>query len=201
MNGRFADWTPHYPGYQKGRIVIFGNCQEVEVLLNGRSLGVQPFPGDASAVRMEFPFEPGMITALGRNGGKVVCSQQLRTAGKPARLAMVPDGTTLARDWDEVASVVVEVVDEQGVPIPLANDLISFSISGPGRLVGTDSGDLATHEAFQSNCRHAFHGQCLALVKATAEAGEIQLTATAPGLAASTIRLRASGVTQAEPDR
>lgn len=190
--GRFADWTPHYPGYNTAKIVIFGNCQEVEVTLNGKSLGIQPFPKDASPVHMEFPFEPGTITALGKNNGKVVCSQSMTTAGKPARLALCSDRTTIANDWDDIATVLVTVVDDKGIQIPTASDLISFSVSGPGKLIGTDSGDLTTQESFQAPSRRAYNGQCLALVKTTSESGEITLTASAPGLSQSVIVLKAT---------
>jgi beta-galactosidase len=187
--GRFADWTPHYSDYKTADVLIFGNCQEVEVLLNGRSLGARPFLPDLSPVKMEFPFEAGTITVLGRNGGKVVFSQELRTAGKAARVQLAPFSASVIPGPDGAGSVLVKVVDANGVQVPTASDPISFSIDGPGSLLATDSADMTNHDSFQSACRRALNGQCLVVIKATADSGEITLRATAPDLAASTISL------------
>jgi beta-galactosidase len=187
--GRFADWTPHYPDYKTAKVLIFGNCQEVEVLLNGKSLGVRPFLPDCSPVKMEFPFEPGSITVLGRNAGKVAVSRQLRTAGKASAIQLAPFFASVAPGSDRANSVLVSVVDSQGVQVPTADHLISFAVDGPGTLLATDSADMASHDSFQSASRRAFDGHCLVIVKATAGSGEITLSASAPGLATTKITL------------
>jgi len=74
------------------------------------------------------------------------------------------------------------VVDEQGVPVPTAADLITFKIAGPGVIAAVDSGSIASHEPFQASQRKAFQGRCVAMVKAAAASGRISLTATADGL-------------------
>ncbi len=189
VTGRFADWTPHYPDYKTARILIFGNCQEVELFLNGKSLGTHPFAPDATPVALEFPFEPGSIIAQGKNNGQVVCREELRTAGKPSRLDLSPDRTSLSPNWEDAASIVIRVVDKNGAQLPMADDLISFSITGPGKIVGVDSGDLSTHESFQAPSHRAFNGQCLAIIQATADSGEIIFTASASGLTSASITL------------
>jgi len=98
----------------------------------------------------------------------------------------------LAHCWDDVSHVEVTVVDDQGVLVPTANDLITFKIEGPGVVAVVDSGSIASHEPFQASQRKAFQGRCLAAVKATGGAGRITLTATADGLAAASITLEAA---------
>ena len=75
--------------------------------------------------------------------------------------------------------------------VPSATDLVSFKLSGPGRIAAVDSGDNLSHESFRADMRHAYQGQCIAILKATAPAGQIRLTASAPGLASATLSLEA----------
>jgi beta-galactosidase len=83
------------------------------------------------------------------------------------------------------------VVDAHGVLVPGASDLITFKITGPGVVAAVDNGDNASHEPFQAAERHAFQGQVVAFIKATAPSGKIVLTATAPGLKTGRTTLKA----------
>jgi beta-galactosidase len=83
-------------------------------------------------------------------------------------------------------------VDAKGIKVPSANDLISFKISGPGAIAAVDNGDNASHELFQATQRHTFQGECATFVKAAATSGKIILTATAAGLDAGSITIKAS---------
>jgi beta-galactosidase len=78
--------------------------------------------------------------------------------------------------------VVANIEDESGTPQPLADDEITFAIDGPGTIAAVDNGDVTSHEAFQANHRHAYHGRCVAIVRAAAPSGTITLTASCPGL-------------------
>ena len=114
----------------------------------------------------------------------------LRTAGKPAKIILSTETKALSPSWDDVAIVRAKIADAKGVGIPRANDLISFKISGPGAIAAVDNGDNGSHEPFQADSRHAFQGECVAFVKATADSGKINLTATAPGLASGSISIK-----------
>jgi beta-galactosidase len=85
------------------------------------------------------------------------------------------------------------VADANGVPVPGADHLISFAISGAGAIAAVDNADNTSHEPFQAAERHAYQGRCVAFVKAAAPDGNILLTATAPGLKSATIALAAGG--------
>ncbi len=119
-------------------------------------------------------------------------TNELRTAGEPARIVLTTEAEKLAPGFDRVAIVRAKIVDSHGVQIPRANDLISFSISGPGAIAAVDNADNGSHELFQTNSRHAFQGECVAFIRATAAAGKIRLTATAPGLKADMLVVKAS---------
>jgi beta-galactosidase len=109
------------------------------------------------------------------------------------------DQKKLASGWDDVAFVSATVVDDKGVRVPDATDLITFTTTGPGTVVAVDNADNKSHELFQTNQRHACEGQCVAMVKArsslptSAKTGQIggtkgviTISASAPGLAAGT---------------
>jgi len=171
---------------------VYSNCEEVELTLNGKSLGTKPHPADDAARVWTVPFEAGTIRAIGKNKGKIVATHELRTAGKPAKLVLAADRGSLAPDWDDVVYVTASVVDDNGVLVPGADPLVAFRTTGPGVIAAVDSADNASHEPFHASERHAFQGQCLAIVKASG-AGRIAVTASAPGLAAATVNIEARG--------
>jgi beta-galactosidase len=135
------------------------------------------------------PFEPGTLKAVGKNDGKPVAEFELRTAGEPAKIILKTESKTLAPGFDNVAFASAEVVDENGILIPHANDLITFNISGPGKIAAVDSANNASHESFQATERRAFQGRCFAILKATGATEKIILTASAPGLKSSSITI------------
>jgi beta-galactosidase len=187
-----SDWTPANTAAHAENVEVYSNCEEVELLLNGKSLGSKPHPADDAARVWNVPFEPGTIRAVGKNKGKIVATHELRTAGKPARIVLAADRSKLASSWDDVVYVTASVVDENGVLVPNADQLVAFRATGPGVIAAVDSGSNASHEPFQASERHAYQGQCLAIVKASS-AGRITVTASAPGLAAATANIEAGG--------
>ena len=88
-----------------------------------------------------------------------------------------------------MAFIRAAIVDEKGVIIPDAHELITFSVSDEGTLVAVDSGDNSSHEPFRASARRAYHGTCLAVVRAAGPSGKITVTGSTPGLAAGTVTL------------
>ncbi len=168
---------------------MYSNCEEVELLLNGRSLGSQPLPADASARVWQAPFEAGELAAMGKNGGREAARRALRTAGAAANIVLTTDEERLAARWDDFASVRATVTDAKGEPVPGATNQITFAIDGPGEIAAVDSADNASHEPFQSRERRAYQGECFALVKALPKGGEIRVTAAAAGLKGASVTI------------
>jgi len=186
----FSDWSPAKPSARGETVEVYSNGKEVELLLNGRSLGSQPRPEDASPRLWKVPFAPGTLRAVAKNDGVIVATQELKTAGAPAKILLSTDCQTLAPTWDDVAIVRATVVDDQGVPVPRANDLMVFQTGGPGVVVAVDNGENNSGEPFQSAQRHAYGGRCVAFVKASG-IGEVTLTASAPGLKSGSLIIKA----------
>ena len=187
----FADWAPTNTAPHDENVEVYSNCREVELFLNGKSLGSKPLNADASPRVWKVAWAPGTLKAVARNDGKVVATDALRTAGKPAKIVLAANHDQLPFDWNAVAFVRATVVDKHGVPVPGASDLVSFRISGPGVVAAVDNADNASHEPFQASERHAYHGQCVAYLKATGSFGKIVLTASAPGLKSGMVVIKA----------
>jgi beta-galactosidase len=186
---QFADWTPRKLEAHDENVEVYSNCDEVELFLNGKSLGAKPINKDAAPRLWKVAFEPGILRAVACNGGKEVASDELRTAGKAAKIILTSDKKNLPGGWDDVAFVRATVVDENGVVVPRAKDLIRFNISGPGVIAAVDSADNISIEPFQATERRAYQGVCFAMVKATPAAGKFVIKAEADGLKAGSIAL------------
>ncbi len=177
-----ADWSPVGDAYKDARVTIYSNCEEVELFLNGKSLGSKTKPANDAPRDWQVPFEKGSIKAVGKNGGKEVASDELKTAGAPAKILLTVDRPKIGNNWDEVAYVTATVVDANGVPNPQSDKTLTFSVSGPGVIAATDNANLANHEIFNLPVRQAYHGKCIAIIKGSG-LGKVNVKAVADGLA------------------
>ncbi|MDP9173482.1 MAG: DUF4982 domain-containing protein [Planctomycetota bacterium] len=173
-------------------IEVYSNCQSVELQLNGKSLGAQDKPADDSPRVWKVPFQAGSLKAIASNDGKAVATDELRTAGQPAKIILSADQDKLPADWNHVAFVRATVVDENGITVPSATEMVTFKLSGPGEIAAVDNGDPACHESFKSSQHSAYRGICYAIIRADSAAGPITLTATAPDLAPSSVTIATS---------
>lgn len=186
----YPDWNPRESTAHEENVEVYSNAGEVELVLNGRSLGVKPVRKDGGALNWKVPYEPGALRAIARIDGREVAVDTLRTAGKPAAIRLVTDRQVIAPAWDHVAHVEVQIVDDKGVLVPDAVHNVRFTIEGPGHIVAVDSGSVVSVEPFQAMERKAWQGRCLAILRAAA-AGKLTLTAEADGLTPQTIGIEA----------
>ena len=186
----FADWTSRNPAPHDETVEAYSNCEEVELFLNDQSLGAKKINRDAAPRIWKIPFAPGILKAVARNDGKIAATDELRTAGKPAKIILSTETKTLSPGFDNVAIVRAKITDADGVEIPRAKDLILFKVSGPGIIAAVDNGDNTSHELFQADSRSAFQGKCAAFLRATA-AGEIHIAASAAGLKLDSVTIEA----------
>jgi beta-galactosidase len=187
----FSDWTPQTTTAHDEDVEVYSNCEKVELFLNGKSLGSQPRPADDSPRTWKVTFVPGTLKAVGINRHEIVATYELHTAGKPARILLTADRDKVTSAWDDVSYLTATVVDENGVLVPDAGNLIHFNISGPGAIIAVDSADNSSHEPFQATERHAFQGQCFAILRASGSSGSIVVRASGPGLVDGNVTLQA----------
>ncbi|MBX3435404.1 MAG: DUF4982 domain-containing protein [Pirellulales bacterium] len=186
----FDDWTPRDLKPHRELVEVYGNCDEVELVLNGQSLGAKPLPGDARPRTWEVAFSPGEVTAIARNAGREVARHELRTAEAAHRLELTTNRSSITSSWDDVAIVVARLVDERGTPLPRSDDLVEFTATGPGAVVAVDNGSIVSHEPFQATRRKLFQGQCVAYVKASGT-GSISIKAVASSVAPGVVAIEA----------
>ncbi len=186
-----SDWSPtDIDTYDQANIQVYSNCDEVELFLNGKSVGIMPRPADDASPRMlSINFQKGTLKAVAKNGGKVVAEQELKTAGPPAKIVLTADKPNIANNWDDVVFVTATITDENGIPCLNTDNKITFTSTEPGKIMAVDNGDLSSHESYQSNHRLAYKGSCIAILKATGNSGTIHITAAAEGLQPGTINL------------
>jgi beta-galactosidase len=188
----FSDWNPRSSAAHDENVEVYSNCDEVELFLNGKSLGTKPLPRDAAPRNWVVPFEPGSLKAVARKGTQIIATHELRTAGKPARIMLTADRSQIAPTWDDVSYITARIVDENGVLVPGASDLVVFEVAGPGVVAAVDSGNNSSHEPFQATQRRAYQGLCFALIKAKGSRGRITISASAPGLSRGSVNIRAT---------
>ena len=183
----FPHWNWTTPG-QPIKVWAYGNCQAVELFVNGGSQGRQAL-NVQSHVAWNVPYAPGTLQAIGYNNDVAVLTNTITTTGTPAAIALRPDRSTILADGRDVSVVAVEVLDAQGNVVPTATNNISFSISGGGAIIGVGNGDPSSHEPDHASQRSAFNGLAEVIVQSTNQPGSIVLTASSAGLTSTNITI------------
>ena len=111
------------------------------------------------------------------------------SAGEPAAIDLSVDRNTISADGYDVAHVVVKIVDNNGILVPVADNLIHFEIEGQGKLIGVDNGNPSDHDSYKIPQRRAFNGKALVIIQSVHQPGEINLTASADGLEGASIKI------------
>jgi beta-galactosidase len=195
-----SEWTdkdvlhlfPHWnwnPG-QTVDVWAFTNCDEAELFLNGNTLGRQSRGENDFNLVWRVPFEEGALLAVGYRNGTEIMRREIHTAGEPAALMLAPDRSDIRADGTDLSFITVTVVDENNNPVPHADNMVNFSVEGPGIIAGVDNGSQTSMEPFKADYRKAYNSKCLVVVKAGKEKGEIKLTASADGMQDATCVIR-----------
>ena len=177
----------------------FANCDEVELFLNGQSLGRKTMLKN-SLLQWTVKYAPGTLLARGYKGGREIATCQVETTGAPAAVRLSPDRPALRADGEDAVAVEVNILDTNGRPVPVAGNLVHFEITGPGAIIGVGNGDPASHEpdvflpapniySSPDWQRHVFNGLAQVIVQSGKTPGKIQLTARSEGLAPATLEI------------
>jgi beta-galactosidase len=185
-------------------VMAYSNAEEVELFLNGKSLGRKktlsepveiPVGPNVSKTRTfstkyrlewKVPYAPGDLKAVAYKGGKQVAVDEVRTAGAPSRIRLIPDRRVIHSDGDDLSFITVRVEDKDGNLCPGADNDVHFAVTGAGALRAVDNGNAATTESFQADHRKAFSGMALLIVRSNkGQPGRIHVVATSDGLAQS----------------
>jgi len=159
---------------------VYSNLDEVELSVDGRSLGWQKVPA-LGHVEWKARYEPGVIEARGRKGGRIVLTERRETTGPARSIRLSTDRRTIDADGQDVALLKVEMLDARGRPIPRADNRIAFHITGPGKIIGVGNGDPNCHESDKEPRRSLFNGLAQVIVQSERHAGRILVEAIADG--------------------
>lgn len=188
-----SEWTntpvlhvfPHW-NWQAGKTIdvwaFYNQADEVELFLNGKSLGTKKKEGDDLHVMWRLQYVPGTLKAVSRKNGKTVKTKEIKTAGAPYKIELTADRSNLKADGKDLSFITVKVLDKDGNLVPDADNLVNFKIDGEAALAAVDNGDPVSHESFQVNYRKAFHGVAMAILRSKDKGGKINFTATSNGL-------------------
>lgn len=196
-----SEWTtkpvlhifPHW-NWKEGQDVdvwaYYNNADEVELFLNGQSLGKKSKQGDSLHIMWRVKYQPGTLKAVSRKNGKTVVTKEIKTAGAPAKIQLIADRKTIKANGEDLSFITVNVLDKEGNLVHDAENLIQFNLSRPGFINGVDNGNPVSMESFKTNKRKAFHGKCLLIVQSKKQKGQLNIQASADNLVSASISLK-----------
>lgn len=197
-----SEWTdktvlhilPHW-NWTAGKDVYvwayYNHADEVELFLNGKSLGKKAKKGDDLHIAWKVPFQPGTLKAVSYKNGTIAKQTEIHTAGKPAKIELVADRKTINADGKDLSFITVRILDKDGNIVPDADNKVDFKVNGSAFIASVDNGDPVSHAPFKATYRKAFHGLALAILQAKETKGTITFSATADGLVPAKLVLQA----------
>ncbi len=193
---------------RKGKTVpvfVYTNGDSAELFLNGRSLGkrskLSTVPGGLGGAYyavvdcyrlcwMDVSYEPGELRAVAYTKGSVIGEAVMKTAGDPVKLILSPDQVEIVADGADLAYILVESLDNEGNPCPMANDMVTFILEGPAEIAGIGNGNPLSMESFQSHKHSLFHGKAMLILRSLpGDSGTVIVTAEAKGYETAQTRI------------
>lgn len=184
-------WT--WPGHEGKpvEVEIYSRYPSVRLYLNGRLVGEQPTTREQKFMAVfTVPYEAGTIKAVGVENGQEKDAMEISTAGKPYRIRLTPDRSTISADGQDLSFITVEVTDKEGRVIPDAAERINFTIKGDGTIAAVGNANLQDTDSYTGSSRMTWKGRAIIVVRSTRESGTARLSASAPGLRSATVSIK-----------
>jgi beta-galactosidase len=182
-------------GDEKLSMITYTNADEVELLLNGRSLGRKANPVNDPKQRNQIhwngiAYQPGKLEAVAYINNKVAARHLIETTGEAQRLTAQADPIDWKADGMDLQHVRIVAVDKKGRRVQTAGGEVTFTVEGDARIVGVVNGDINSDELTVGNKRSLYNGTCTVILRSGRQPGRVLLTATSPGLKPVTLKLR-----------
>jgi len=193
-NNRRGLWDSALPiwNYSEGdtvRVVCYTNCPQSQLLLNGAPIGSpRNLDDNTGIIFWDVPFKTGKLEVLGLQEGKEAARFSIQTSERSYAIIATPDKTSASKNRDLV-HVTLQIIDQNGVPVMLADDEVTCTITGPARLLGLESANNTDMSDYRDNSHRVYHGSMLAYIQTTGQPGEVTLTFTAPWLTSAKVTL------------
>ena len=197
MGGKRLTDHWNFPEGSKLKLYTYTNADEVELLVNGKSMGRKRNNRSDSKQRNrimweDVPYAPGRIEAVAYKDGnsKPVATHKLETSGKAVKLRTTSDNPDWKGDGTDLQHIRIEALDSKGRRDVTARQLLTFNIDGPAEIVGVVNGDNSSNELYTGNTRSLYNGLATVILRSKPESGSVTLTVSAPGFKKQTVNLK-----------
>lgn len=167
------------PEGSKANLVIYTNADEVELLLNGKSLGRKQNPTDTKHRNQinwnDVAYQKGKLTAIAYKDGKAVARHQLETTGKAVKIIAEPDNNQWKADGMDLQHVRLTAVDSKGRRVITHNDELQFEVEGDAKIVAVTNGDINSDELNATNHRRLWQGSAMVILRAGTSPSKVTL--------------------------
>lgn len=189
-----ATATWNYEPDDKIQVVTYTNCQEAELYLNNKLVGERkPYDNSTAIISWEIPYEPGELEVIAYNDGKAVTKDKIQTSGRPYAIqASFYKEKSVGKDT--MLQLLIQIVDEKGIPVVLADNEITCYTEGPVRLIGMESGDTNVADNYRDNRQRCRNGKLLTYLRVTDSRGIVKLKLTSPLLKPATLILPVNNI-------
>lgn len=168
---------------QELSLITYTNADEVELLLNGKSLGRKQNPKNDTKQRNQIKWEgityaDGRLEAIAYNDGKVVARHQIETTGKAVKLVATPEDDYWQADGTDLMHIRIQAVDSKGRRVPMAQDELKFEVEGDARIVAVTNGDINSEELNATDHRRLWNGSALVILRSGKSPSKVILKTT-----------------------
>lgn len=186
-NGAWDTWN-YQPG-QSVHVVCYTNASSAALFLNGKQVGEKtPYDMKDGIISWDVPFEAGTLKAVAYDeAGAKVAQYEIRTSYRPYSLRVTADKAELSAG--QVAHLTVEVLDDNGNVVKLADNEITCTVNGPAKLLGLEGSNNTDMTSYSDNVHRAYRGRLLAYIQASEGSGEVVVSFNAPYLQGVNIKL------------
>ena len=192
-NDGMSDHWNRQPG-KNVQLITYTNADEVELRLNGKSLGRKKNPKDDPKHRNQIRWDnityaDGTLLAIAYNNGKDVAHHQIQTSGKAVRLSALADNIEWKADGMDLMHVRLEAIDSKGRRVPMAQDELTFEVEGDAQIVAVTNGDINSDELNVQNHRRLWNGSAMVILRAGRNPSKVVLRTKANGYKTITTKL------------
>ena len=177
----------------KVSLFTYTNGDEVELRLNGKSLGKQPNTSDPNwrnrIMWKDIPYQAGRLEAVAYQNGKVIARHAIETTGKAVKLIATPDNSQWQANGEDLQHIRITAVDSKGRRVWQANELLQFEVEGDARIVAVTNGDIESHELNVTNQRSLWHGTAMVILRAGRQPAKVTLRTTSANYKTITTKL------------
>jgi beta-galactosidase len=167
------------PEGSKVNLIIYNNADEVELRLNGKSLGRRENPRDPKLRNQlrwnDVPYKAGRLEAIAYRQGKAVARHTLETTGKAVKLIVTPDNSSWKADGEDLQHLRIHAVDSKGRRVLSAADDLRFEVEGDARIVAVTNGDIASEELNVTDHRRLWKGSAMVILRAGTKPSNVTL--------------------------